>query len=90
MKEKRIWRRPVLVPLPLQTGEISAPQICLNGAGWKLCREPGEEFWNREAPGIVWEDTQVPMQLPPSDREYAYAFTPVSYTHLTLPTTPYE
>ena len=50
------------------------PQICLNGAGWKPCREPGEEFWNREASGTVWEDTQVPMQRTPSEREYAYAF----------------
>ena len=46
MREERIWRRPQIVPMPLQTGEISEPQICLNGTGWKLCSEPGEEFWN--------------------------------------------
>lgn len=74
MREERIWRRPQIVPMPLQTGEISEPQICLNGTGWKLCSEPGEEFWNREASGTVWEDTQVPMQRTPSEREYAYAF----------------
>ena len=74
MREERIWRRPQIVPMPLQTGEISEPQICLNGAGWKLCSEPGEEFWNREASGTVWEETHVPMQRTPSEREYAYAF----------------
>ena len=73
MKEERIWPRPQIIPLPRQTMEIERPVRSLNEAAWKICRNPGADFWREEAEDVLWEDTVIPMQQSASSEEYAYA-----------------
>ncbi len=69
-----IWKRPQVVPLPQQTEGIEEPLQLLSGEGWKLCRSPKPNFWQKGQEELSgWEDTMVPLQLEPSEVEYAYA-----------------
>lgn len=76
MKEERIWPRPQIIPLPWQTMETERPVRSLNEAAWKICRNPGADFWREEAEDVLWEDTVIPMQQSASSEEYAM---PVSW-----------
>ncbi len=51
----------------------------LSGGGWRLWRSRERDFCPKDLDGINregagWEDVEIPMQLKPFDREYAYAY----------------
>ncbi len=78
MKEY-IWSRPQITPLPaLVEGREGAVRL-LSGGGWRLWRSRERDFCPKDLDGINregagWEDVEIPMQLKPFDREYAYAY----------------
>lgn len=68
MEKKPVWNRPQVLPLPLQTEGAGEPVRLLNGSDWKLCRELQTDSWQE----MSFQDVSVPMQLEPSEKEYAY------------------
>lgn len=73
--ETRVWNRQQVVPLPLTVCEINDPLVCLNGEDWKLSLSPSDMFYLSEDTLTVWENTTVPKQLLPTEKDYAYAHT---------------
>ena len=71
------WRRPQLVPVPVQVQGVSKPVLSLDGA-WKFSLSPPNEFWLNGSVPSAWPDASVPGELVMQgfgisrDVEYAY------------------
>lgn len=74
---KRVWPRPVIIPVPTETAGVAHPTIDLAGE-WKFTLSPPVEFWTNRADPAAWSDVAVPGELTAQglqiarDSEYPY------------------
>ena len=70
---KRIWPRPVVIPLPDETMGSGDVSINLLEEDWSMNLYPPQEFWKKDMDLSGWEKIGLPMQVDAPDREYAFA-----------------
>ena len=65
---KRIWPRPVVIPLPDETMGSGDVSINLLEEDWSMNLYPPQEFWKKDMDLSGWEKIGLPMQVDAPNR----------------------